>query len=611
MLPRVAMLAIKNPCLALFSICVVLGLVLSAGCTASGPRALLDGDEALRAGKTERAIEKLKRATELLPDEPRAWNLLGLAYHEAAQPQLAANAYRRALQLDRSNVVSTVTHFNLGCLLLEHGDAAGAMNELRSFTMVTNSALGWVKLGEAQLRAARLTEAERSFALALKAERTNAAAYNGLGVIYAQRKGAREAAPYVNAAMQLDPTYAPALLNSALLAQQNPATRGVALQRFRQYLALQPRPANWEQVNAVAKQLEAELAPRPAPPTNVVAQLPRTNAVAATTNAAPKTTVIAVASNAPPRTVVTSAPPTVAATQTNRAPTPQTNAPIVTRIAPPPTNVPVTVVAITSAPPVRAASTTVATTTPPPAVVRTSTPAPLITAPAPAIGGTDVRDNNQPKPGFFSRLNPFRKQPERTVPLDTSRVVVATSPLTNSAASAAPKKVFARYKYTNPPAPQAGRRADAERPFAQGQKAMRAGNRAEALLNFQLAVDADPAFFDAQYNLALATQESGEVARALPLWERALALESDSINARYNFALALKQADFPQDAAAELERVLEAKPADARAHLTLANLYAQQLTDNARAREHYQKVLELDPRNSQASQIRYWLAAHP
>jgi Tfp pilus assembly protein PilF len=106
-------------------------------------------------------------------------------------------------------------------------------------------------------------------------------------------------------------------------------------------------------------------------------------------------------------------------------------------------------------------------------------------------------------------------------------------------------------------------------------------------------------------------QQTGDAKRALAEWETVLAIEPDSINARYNFALALKQVDFPHDAAAELEKVLEAKPSEARAHLTLANLTAQQLDDKRRARAHYMKLLELDPRNSQASAIRFWLAANP
>jgi tetratricopeptide (TPR) repeat protein len=83
------------------------------------------------------------------------------------------------------------------------------------------------------------------------------------------------------------------------------------------------------------------------------------------------------------------------------------------------------------------------------------------------------------------------------------------------------------------------------------------------------------------------------------------------VDARYAFALALKKANYPVDAALELEKILAGNPGDARAHLAAGNLYAQQLQQPAKAREHYLKVLEYDPNNKQATLIRYWLVDHP
>jgi len=60
-----------------------------------------------------------------------------------------------------------------------------------------------------------------------------------------------------------------------------------------------------------------------------------------------------------------------------------------------------------------------------------------------------------------------------------------------------------------------------------------------------------------------------------------------------------------------LKKILTAHPNEVRAHLALANLSAQQLHDPAQAREHYLKVLELDPANPQTSDIRFWLAGNP
>jgi tetratricopeptide (TPR) repeat protein len=219
------------------------------------------------------------------------------------------------------------------------------------------------------------------------------------------------------------------------------------------------------------------------------------------------------------------------------------------------------------------------------------------------------------KPGFFSRLNPFRSKPKPAAPDETARVVMLTpqtpSPAPVAVAPAEEKPVFPRYSYASPRPPGAGNRASAQRAMEQATKSVRAGDTKGALLDYQIAVAADPSYFDAHYNGALLALQAGELNRALQGWELALALEPGSLNARYNFALTLKQANYAYDAVRELERIIEASATDVRAHLTLANLCAQQLNEVEKARAHYLKVMELDPRNPQAPAIRFWLAAHP
>ena len=91
----------------------------------------------------------------------------------------------------------------------------------------------------------------------------------------------------------------------------------------------------------------------------------------------------------------------------------------------------------------------------------------------------------------------------------------------------------------------------------------------------------------------------------------ALAVQPDSLDARYNFALTLKAAGYELDAVDELKKILASSPDETRAHLALANLYAQQLRDFPQARTHYLKVLELDPATPQATDIRFWLSSNP
>jgi len=128
---------------------------------------------------------------------------------------------------------------------------------------------------------------------------------------------------------------------------------------------------------------------------------------------------------------------------------------------------------------------------------------------------------------------------------------------------------------------------------------------------YHQAVQLDPSFFEAQYNLGLAATEAGNLPTALRAYEHALAIQPNSADARYNFALVLKQANCPADAASELEKLLAILPNEVRAHLALGNLYAQTLHQPAKARQHYIKVLELDPTCPQASAVGYWLKDNP
>jgi tetratricopeptide (TPR) repeat protein len=156
-----------------------------------------------------------------------------------------------------------------------------------------------------------------------------------------------------------------------------------------------------------------------------------------------------------------------------------------------------------------------------------------------------------------------------------------------------------------------GNRQEAQPLFDQAVRAQQAHRLADAMRGYTQAVEKDPSFFEAYYNLGLAATEAKDLPGALRAYEKALAARADSLDARFNFALVLKQANYLRDAANELEKVVTAHPKESRAHLALANLYAQQLNQPAKAREHYVLVLESDPHNSEATSIRYWLTANP
>jgi len=559
-------------------------------CGPPGPRALLDGKDLLESGKTTEAIAALRTATTLLPTNAAAWNYLGVAYHRAGLWTNAVDAYSRALRFNRELLE---VRYNLGCLWLEQSQWENARAEFTAYTLRRpNAGDGWVKLGTVQLQT-RDPAAEKSFREALRLNARDVEALNGLGMAFAQRNRPRDAADSFAAALQQQSDYRPALLNLATVLQQQLNAPTEALRRYREYLALQPRDADWEAVNAIAQSLAPSPALAPAPPaktnpvvvlppkpTNVVATISTTNLVRPPlTNARPVTQVKpALPTNVPPPKP---APVLVAPVRT-------------TPVAAPP---PVEVVQLAPEPIIR-------TTPEDQPAARPATTAPPQTS---IIGDTVANLTSEVPPerkGFFSKLNPFKREPK---PVAEPAAVTATPPpqaLANPTSSG-------RYVYLAPAAPSAGDRKTATQALAQGQQAQRAGRTTEAIQFYRRAIQLDGSYFEAHYSLGLVAFTARSFKTSAAAWETAIALRPDSRDARYNFALTLKAAGHPQEAADELEKLLSLHPDEAQGHLTLGNLYAEQLGDKPRARRHYQRVLQLDPRNPEAAAIRYWLVANP
>jgi tetratricopeptide (TPR) repeat protein len=170
---------------------------------------------------------------------------------------------------------------------------------------------------------------------------------------------------------------------------------------------------------------------------------------------------------------------------------------------------------------------------------------------------------------------------------------------------------FPRYLYFSPRKPQAGDRRTASGAFTRAREFEQDSRWLDALQSYRQATELDPAWFEAQYNYGVIAFRLRNFNQSLAAYEMALAIQPDSLDARYNFALALKSAGYVTDAVNELKKILAANPDELRAHLALGNLYAQQLHDPALARQHYNKVLALDPRNPQAPDIQFWLSSNP
>jgi tetratricopeptide (TPR) repeat protein len=625
----------------------LLSLWVLTGCTPPGPRALLQGDRLIKEGSYAKAIVYLQEATGLLPQNAQAFNHLGLAYHGVGQPAEAADAYRKALTIDKNLAAA---RYNLGCLMLEQNNPGQAAAELSIYVMFNQkSAEAFTKLGVAHLRARQSALAERALRNALVLDRNQHEALNALGLYQLQINRSRDASAYFVEALRCKPDYGPALLNLAIISQQYVKNIPLAVQHYRRYLSLPGSQSHAGEVSATAAWLEKEyLTPKPlvtnTPAAMVVTnrpvqpvatnQAPQVKSMPALTNRSVPVAMPSSNQPAPPPVVRVVAPtnPVPVAVKPVVVPAPvATLVPAVPSVVVPaakPEPAPV-VKPIEDGMPVAAMVMTVVATNPAPEAASVTNLAPAV-VPVVSAAATVAKPE---KRGFFARLNParlnpFKKdQPAASGANPTAEVVkakVEPAPktiLTNSPQAGSGKVIVAALETVSPPVgpryvaqvngvPAGGNRAEAEVFHQQGLKAAQERQLPEAMRQYEAALKADPAYYDAAYNLGVAAFEGGELPRALRAFELALAVNPQAINAHYSFALVLMRAGYPVDSAQHWESYLEKNEGNVPARFTLANLYAVDLRDSVRACAHYRKVLALEPQHPQVVAIRDYLWKH-
>lgn len=597
------------------------------GCTPPGPRALLKGDRLLQRDRAAQAVPHLERAVGLLPEEPRAWNHLGLAYHAAGRPAEAEKAYRRALAIKTNFAVAS---FNLGCLLLDQEEPERALPELATYTLLeSNAPLGWLKLGYAQLGVNQAAAAERSFALALQLQTNSPEAINGLGLSLAQRRRPAQAWPYFAAASQLDPEYAPAQLNMAVLTHQASRDRSQAASAYERYLALRDAPYQ-EEVRVLLHQLQPPPEPEPKP------------AVAEAVAVKPGPEPALVETSRPPARVVEPSATAKSEVVTARELEKSEGAPAVVAESPRP---PARVIEPVEPPKTDGKSTGVVATKPGPSSPsairepqRDDEASPKDAAPEKVVARV-VEPQSPPAAPSTIRSNAppttQRSAPGRTLSPATASVaptqsprpatgpeVVATADNRPTVAPVAPRPAAeveipshlqvsgSGYPYAPFVRPAPGDRVEAIRLLNRGIDAHRALRPDEALELYRQAAETDSSLFEVHYNRGVVAFEQGEMGEALRAYEQALAVDADSVPARFNFATTLRRSGYPAEAAAQLEHLLVAHPDETRAHLALGDLYARHFRDRQRARERYLRVLELEPQHPSAPALRLWLDAN-
>ena len=590
--------------------------VLLCGCRATGPDKVWEAEELLREGKNAEALTLLQEAVQMSPRSAPAWNYLGVAYQKLGDHARAVQAYSYALTLDQNLAAAKL---NLGLANLESGNYTAAAEALVTYTALrphdTNGALRLAQAYFGQAKNVAAKDRNRFYdavGRALGRAGNSPESLNMQGVLDAQRGRHREAYTNFVTALQKAPKYEVARLNLAVLhhgAFRDPAG---ALAIYKELYSSAPTGLDTFSLQRAIASLEVELSPRFVPPRAdtivtqtapvvVVTNTPHTSAPPriVITNKAPATNLVE-KKTAPPAVVITNPPQA----KVEKPPAKEKPAPPVVAKAKP--EVPTTVE--------RPVAETEPKPEPKPVEVAT-TPEIVLQPPVdtPSTVTNQVAESDK-KPGILSKLNPAKWFDRKTGPKPpvvagrNADPAPVNRPLTTNLP--APPQ-YPKYRYIGTFILQDGEREEARPHFLVGLGAHTDRKYTAAIAAYKRAIAADPRYFEAHHNLALAYMQAGDLGNALIGFEKALHLDPVSVEARYNFATALDAAGYSKDAADELERALAADPRSVKAHLFLARINADRLQNIPKAKEHYRKVIELDPRHPKAVDIRYWLAANP
>jgi Flp pilus assembly protein TadD len=119
-----------------------------------------------------------------------------------------------------------------------------------------------------------------------------------------------------------------------------------------------------------------------------------------------------------------------------------------------------------------------------------------------------------------------------------------------------------------------------------GMALARSGRREEAIAHFQRALTTNPQHSSAYFNLGNTLVEAGRFDEAVASYRKQLETQPDNAAVYLNLGYAFRQMGRPDDAIAQYRRVLEIEPQHADAHYKLANcLVAKDQLDDAIA--HY------------------------
>ena len=121
----------------------------------------------------------------------------------------------------------------------------------------------------------------------------------------------------------------------------------------------------------------------------------------------------------------------------------------------------------------------------------------------------------------------------------------------------------------------------------------------EAVGHFQGALEIEPDFAKAHYNLGVAFVQLGRVSEAIAHYNKALEINPNYAEAEYNLGIALLQIGRLNEAVSHYNKALVINPNYVEAHNNLGTALVQ-LGRVSEALAHFQKAMEINPLNVEA-----------
>jgi tetratricopeptide (TPR) repeat protein len=132
-----------------------------------------------------------------------------------------------------------------------------------------------------------------------------------------------------------------------------------------------------------------------------------------------------------------------------------------------------------------------------------------------------------------------------------------------------------------------------------GQELLQRGAYSQAITAFRQALQREPDFFEAQFNLGFAYLQWGHQTEAIQELKKALKLNPHSSEAWSNLAIAYDNLGKPEDAMGALAQAVANNPENITARMNLAAMYAN-ANHHQQAIAQYREIVKVDGSNGEA-----------